>query len=282
MSKIVISADSTVDLSEELVEKFHVNIIPLYVTLGEKTLKDTVEIKADDIYDFVSKTKQLPKTSACSIDDYRQLFNKLTKEGNAVIHFNIASGMSSTHQNALIAAQEVDGEVYVVDSANLSTGIAHLVIDTYNLINEGKSAAEVYEEVKKRISKVRASFVVDKLEYLRMGGRCSSVALLGANVLQIKPCIEVVDGVMGVASKYRGPYKKVILQYVDDKLTKTENIKKDKIFVTHTKCDREIVDAVIKKVKEYNMFENIYETEAGCVVTSHCGPSTLGILFEVE
>lgn len=280
MSKVKITVDSTCDLSKELIEKNDITVIPLYVVLGDTSLRDGVEISPDMIYDYVSNNNALPKTSACPLDDYISYFKKFTDEGYDVIHFNISSSMSSSHQNAVIAAGEV-GNVRVVDTANISTGSGLLVLDAVDMIKEGKSADEIFEAVKARISKVRASFVVDNLEYLKMGGRCSSVALLGANLLKIKPRIEVKDGSMGVADKYRGQYAKVLVQYAKDVLTK-EKINTKRVFVTHTKCDEQIVSSVIEEVKNTLSFDEIYETTAGCVVTSHCGPNTLGVIFEIE
>ena len=282
MNKIIISADSTCDMPLELRERCGFKIIPLYVNLGDDSLKDGEEINPEMIYDFVATKNQLPKTSAATIPDYQEWFESFTKEGYDVLHFNISSTMSVTHQNAKMAAEEVEGNVYVIDSANLSTGTALLLLDAYDMVQEGKSAEEIHTEILRRIPLVRASFVVDVLDYLKMGGRCSSVAALGANLLKLHPRIVVVDGKMISAEKYRGAIDGVMVKYAQQMLDQN----KDKIvgkrcFVTHTKCADTTVQAVYDVVKNSGLFEEVIENTAGCVITSHCGPGTLGVLFEV-
>lgn len=281
MAKTIITADSTCDLSAEIIEKHGVKILPLYVVLGERSYRDSIDIKPDDIYDYVSANNVLPKTSAGSVDDYLNFFKKLVENGNEVVHFNISSEMSSSYQNACIAASEV-GNVYVVDSRNLSTGSGLLVLDAVEMANEGIPAEQIAEKMRSRTPLVRASFVVDKLEYLHKGGRCTAVALLGANLLKIKPRIEVNEGKMGMGGKYRGAYKKVLTEdYVKDVLS-VDNINTKRVFITHTKCDPELVQAVIDKVNSLVKFDEVYETTAGCVITSHCGANTIGVLYEVK
>lgn len=283
MQKIIISADSTCDLSPALLERLGFTIIPLYVNLGENSYKDGVELKPSEIYDYVAKNRQLPKTSACTVADYLAYFSAWVKEGYDVVHFNISSEMSSTHQNARLAAEEAGGNIFVVDSRNLSTGTALLMLDAYDLRESGKSAEEVYHEVIRRAPLVRASFVVDTLDYLRMGGRCSSVAALGANILKLHPRIFVADGKMGVGEKYRGAIDSVMVRYADQMLRQNEGkLVKNRCFVTHTQCRRETVEAVLNTVRAAGVFDEIFETDAGSVITSHCGPGTLGVLFEVE
>ncbi len=280
MSKIIISADSVCDLSKDLIEKMDLSIMPLLVGLGDDYFQDGVDIVPEDIYRFVAEQKKLPKTAARSIADYTEFFTKLGQEGE-VIHFVISSDMSSSLQNAVIAAGEVGEHIHVIDSRNLSTGIGLLILDAHELREAGKTVEEIVAEINRRIPLVRASFVVDTLDYLRMGGRCSALAALGANMLKLHPCIEVKDGKMGVGAKYRGKMSKVIKDYADDKLS-VPCIHPRNVFVTHTKCDREVIDAVLEKVKALGIFENVYETEAGCTINSHCGPGTLGVLYEVE
>lgn len=280
MSKIKIMTDSTADLSAQLLEQHDIDVVPLYAVLGDKALRDGVEVTPEDIYAFVAKENMLPKTSAASVDDYMNAFKKYVDDGYEVVHFNISSKMSSSYQNACIAAEEV-GNVYVVDSENLSTGSGLLVLDAADMRDAGMGASEIAEKCRERTGLIRASFVVDNLEYLRMGGRCSAVAMLGANLLKIKPRIEVNDGAMGMGGKYRGAYTKVILDYTREVLSQS-GINKKRIFVTHTKCDDGIVESVIEAVKNVGIFEEIYDTTAGCVITSHCGPNTLGVLFELE
>lgn len=282
MNKVIISSDSTCDLSAALVERYGVEVIPLYVNLGEQSFKDGLELKADEIYGYVAENHQLPKTAAATIPDYVEKFSQWVGEGYDVVHFNISSSMSCSYQNARLAAEEVEGNVYVIDSANLSTGSGLLVLDACDLRNEGKAAEEIVAEIEKRISQVRASFVVDTLDYLRMGGRCSAVAALGANLLKLHPRIYVEGGKMSVAEKYRGSIDNVMVQYVRQMLGRDgDKLRKNRCFVTHTKCNAETVEKVKALVAEAGVFEEILETEAGCVITSHCGAGTLGILYEV-
>lgn len=281
MSNIKITADSTCDLPRELVDKHGIIINPLYAVLGDKSLLDGVEVTPDDIYDFVAKNGQLPKTSAGSVDDYMTLFKKYVDEGYEVVHISLSHALSSSYQNACIAASEVGG-VYVVDSLNLSTGSGLLVLDAVDMAAEGMAAADIAAKLTERASLVRASFVLDKLDYMAMGGRCSSVAMLGANLLKIKPVIAVgADGKLSMVDKPRGQYIKALEKYVD-KILADPNINTKRAFVTHTKCDDGIADSVIALVKSKNIFDELIESTAGCVVTSHCGPNTLGVLFELK
>ncbi len=282
MSNIVLSSDSVCDLSEEIISRHSVVIMPLLVGLGETYYQDGVDITPTDIYAYVAANKALPKTAARGVADYIDYFTKLSEGGKSVIHFAISSDMSSSYQNACIAAGEVGEGIHVIDSRNLSTGIGLLILDAAKMIQEGKEPADIVSEISRRIPLVRASFVVDTLDYLRMGGRCSAVAALGANMLKLHPCIEVKDGKMGVGTKYRGPLPKVILQYANEKLTKTEGICRDKVFITHANCDEAVVESVKAKVEELGIFEEIYVTKAGATINSHCGQGTLGVLFEVE
>lgn len=282
MAKVRITADSTCDLSPELIQKYNIGIMPLLVGLGETYYLDGVNICPADIYKFVKEEKVLPKTAARSMTDYEEFFRSYTDQGESVVHFIISSEMSSSYQNACIAADEVGGDIHVIDSRNLSTGIALLMLDALEMADEGKSAGEIADAVRDRAKLVRASFVVDTLDYLRMGGRCSSVEALGANLLKLHPCIEVTNGVMGVAAKYRGPLSKVIIQYAKDKLKNIENIRPDHVFITHTDCDPAVVASVREEIEKTGHFKNIYETKAGCSVNSHCGQGTLGVLYEVN
>ena len=281
MANIKITADSTCDLPREIVEKYGIVINPLYTVLGDKSLLDGVEATPDDIYDYVEKNSQLPKTSAGSVDDYLTLFKKYTDEGFEVVHISLSNALSSSYQNACIAASEV-GNVYVVDSLNLSTGSGHLVLDAVDMRDEGVSASDIAQKLRERALLVRASFVLDKLDYMVMGGRCSGVAMLGANLLKIKPVIAVgSDGKLSMVDKPRGQYVKALEKYVASVLSQP-NINTKRVFITHTKCDDEIVRTVIDLVKNTVAFDEVYESTAGCVITSHCGPNTLGVLFELN
>ncbi|MBQ1452817.1 MAG: DegV family protein [Ruminococcus sp.] len=277
--KIKIISDSTGDLSPELIEKYDIAIVPLYVLMGDNMQKDGLEVTPEDIYAHVEKTGKLPSTSAPNLGDFQDEFKKWRDQGYDIVHFNISSDFSSSYQNACAAAEGMDG-VYVVDTRNLSTGSGLVVLHGAELAQLGKSAAEIKAACDAMVDKVEASFVVDSIDYLHKGGRCSSVAALGANLLKLKPLIEVIDGKMKAGKKYRGNIDKVILNYVADKLRGRDDIDKHRIFITHTKCSPVTVQQVRGKINElYPGFEEILETTAGCTVTSHCGPGTLGILF---
>lgn len=278
MNKTIIIADTTCDLSDELLEKNQIKSIPLYVTIGDQTLKDKIEITPDDIYDNYNKTKQLPKTSAASIQDHIDMLEKYATDGNEVVYFSISSDLSCNFNNLKLAAEDYEN-VYIIDSRNLSTGIGLLVLKACDLANEGKSAKEIYETIEALKSKVDSSFVVDNLEYLAKGGRCSSVAALGANILKLRPCIVVRDGKMTVSKKYRGPMNTVLAQYANEVLADRDNIVNDRVFITHSGCDQTIIDTVYDLVKSKNMFKEIHITRAGCTISSHCGAGTLGVLF---
>ena len=279
MSKpIIISSDSTCDLSRELVERYQIRILPLGVTLGDESYRDGVDVTPDDIYAYHAKTGQLPKTSAINIAENTDFFAELTREGSAVIHFTISSSMSATYNNARVAAEEFE-DVYVIDSKNLSTGNGLLVVAAAELAKQGMEAKEIAEKVAKLADCVDASFIVDNLEYLAKGGRCSSVAAFGANLLQLKPCIAVKGGAMGVGKKYRGKFGKVLLEYVAERLADDEDIDLDRVFVTHAGCDKDVYEACVKQVKSIAPFKEVLLTRAGCTVSSHCGRNTLGVLF---
>lgn len=278
MSNIVITGDSTCDLSPELRQRYNIDILPLGVTLGGKVYKDGVDITPDDIYAHHDKTGELPKTTAANVDEFYNFFKKFADEGKTVIHFDISSGMSSTFNNARIAAEEFEN-IYVIDSANLSTGIGLLVVAAAEMVNEGLEAEEIVAKINDMVPKVDASFVIDNLEYLYKGGRCSALAAFGANMLKLKPCIEVKNGAMGVSKKYRGRYADVLKTYVSERLGDGSDIDNSRVFVTHAGCDEEVVKQVVEQVKEAGIFKEVFLTRAGCTVSSHCGANTLGVLF---
>ena len=277
-NNIIISSDSTCDLSAELRERYNVSIIPLGVTLGDKTYFDGVDIVPDDIYAHHTKTGELPKTTAANVGDCIDYFKPFADAGKTVIHLALSAEFSSTYNNACLAASEFEN-VYVVDSRNLSTGNGLLVIAAAEMAQSGMEAAEIVEKLNALAPCVDASFVIDKLDYLHKGGRCSALAMLGANVLKLKPCIEVKNGKMGVGKKYRGKYSAVLKEYVAERLADTENIDLDRVFVTHAGVDSEIVNAVVEQVKETAPFKEVFMTRAGCTISSHCGADTLGVLF---
>ena len=283
MKKIILSADSTCDLGEELKEKYQVQYYPFHIILEGKDYRDNVDITPEEIFQRYYEKKVLPKTAAINVEDYIAYFRPFVEQGYEVVHLNLGSALSSAHQNCLLAARELEG-VYPVDSGNLSTGIGHLVLDAGEMIKAGLGAEEIAEELKKRKSRVHSSFVLDTLKFMSAGGRCSSVVALGANLLNIKPCIEVnnQDGSMDVGKKYRGSLKKVLPLYVREKLREYGEIRRDKIFITHSGIDREYIELVRKIIQEELEFQNIYVTQASCTISCHCGPNTLGILFETK
>ena len=278
MAKIIISSDSTCDLSAELKERYGVKILPLGVTLGTNVYRDGFDITPDDIYAHYDKTGELPKTTAANVGECVDHFAELTKNGDAVIHFTISSKMSSTYNNACIAASEFEN-VYVVDTLNLSTGGGLLVVAAAEMAKDGMEPAAIVEQIEKLKPCVDASFVIDNLEYLYKGGRCSALAMMGANLLKLKPCIEVKNGVMGVGKKYRGTFSKVVEEYVDERLQNVDDIDSSRVFVTHAGCDPELMEAVVNEVKDKGIFKEVFFTRAGCTVSSHCGANTMGVLF---
>lgn len=274
----VITSDSTTDLSRELRERYNVSVMPLKITLGDKTYTDGVDITPDDIYAHHDKTGELPKTAATNVGDCLEFFKPFTDAGKTVIHFTISSEMSSTYNNACLAAEEL-GNVYVIDTKNLSTGGGLLVVAAAEMLNAGLSAKETVEKTRALAPCVDASFVIDSLEYLYKGGRCSALAMFGANLLKLKPCIQVKDGKMDVAKKYRGKFSEVLKQYVKDKISDYSDIELDRVFVTHAGCDPELVNEIVELVRKEVPFKEVFMTRAGCTVSSHCGANTLGVLF---
>ena len=276
--KIIIASDSTCDLSPELIEKYGVQILPLGVALGERQYTDGVDIDPDLIYAHYEKTGELPKTSAINIAECEDFFKKHTADGSSVILFTISSDMSSTNNNARLAAEACE-RAYVVDGRNLSTGGGLLVIKACEMAAEGKSPEEIVETCNKLAPCVDASFIIDSLEFLHKGGRCSALAAFGANMLSLKPCIVVKDGKMGVGKKYRGKFGAVLPKYICDRLGDASDVIKGHIFVTHAGCEQSVIDACVTEVRAIAPEAEIHVTRAGCTISSHCGRNTLGVLF---
>ncbi len=276
--KILIASDSTVDLSDELIERYNVKVIPLEVTIGGKSYTDGVDIYPDMIYDNYNKTGELPKTAAVNIAKFTDFFEEQTKQGYSIVMFTISSEMSSTYSNARLAAEDFEN-VHVVDTRNLSTGGGLLVIKAAELSKEGKSSAEIAETCRELAMNVDASFVIDSLEFLYKGGRCSALEAFGANLLSLKPCICVKGGKMGVGKKYRGKFERVLPQYISDRVGNGDLIYDDHIFITHAGCDPEVYNACAEQVKSLGVFKEVHITRAGCTISSHCGRNTLGVLF---
>ena len=278
MSKVKIAADSVCDLSEELKQRYDISVVPLYVTKGDKTFKDGLEISQQEVFEHYRSTGTLCTTSAVSVDDFCNFYKENLKDNDELILITISSEFSCTFQNACIAAEDF-GNVHVVDSRNLSTGEGLVAIAAAQLARTGISAGEIATKLRMEvIPKIDASFFVANVEYLHKGGRCSSVAALGANLLKLRPCIEVNEGTMKATKKYRGNMEKCIKEYVKDRLTNHPNVDEELVFVTHTSSPENAAIAV-EEIKKYRSFSEIAVTQAGCTVACHCGEDTLGVLF---
>ncbi len=276
---IKILSDSTCDLSQAILDEHNISLLPLTVVKGDEQFKDGVTITPAEIFAHVAAGGSLCSTSANSVGEYQDQFEKYAKEYDGVLHINIGSGFSSCYQNACLAAEEFDN-VQVVDSQNLSTGQGLVVLEACRLAKECTSLEELREKVQAFTSRVEASFLLDRLDYMVKGGRCSSAAALGANLLNLKPCIEVREGKMSVVKKYRGKYEKCLANYVQDRLANREDVTGETLFVTCTPVSDVCYASVMEAVKTYgSYFETFYETSAGCTVSCHCGPGTLGVLF---
>jgi len=276
--KIKITSDSTCDLSAELLEKYNIGILPLTIIKDGKSYRDNVNITPAEIYAHVAAGGNLCSTTAINVTEYQEYFSKFSGEYDAVIHVNLSSEFSSSYQNACIAAEDFPN-VRVVDSRNLSTGQGLVVLKACELAASCSDLDEIAEQLQEFTDRVEASFLLDRLEYMVKGGRCSSAAALGANLLNLKPCIEVKNGKMGVVKKYRGNYAKCLASYVKDRIANRDDLDRGTLFVTHTPVSDECLKAVKDAVDTYGDFENIYWTEAGCTISCHCGPGTLGVLF---
>lgn len=278
MGKIVIYSDSTCDLNEELVKEHDVKIFPLYVNFENEMYRDGVDITPELLYKKVDECKKLPKTSAASVGDFEQLFNKELEQGNDVILFTIGSTLSSTYQNALLAKDMTDeNRVEVIDSLNLSTSIGLMVLKACKLRNMGKNIHEIKQEIDNIVPKVRCKFAIESLEYLHKGGRCSGASRLFGTLLQLKPVIGVKDGKMDVDAKTRG--KRKALDYMlADIIENKEKVDLDYIMVTHTYADDEAKELQEKLQQEFPEAKVVINN-AGCVISSHCGKGTIGILY---
>ena len=281
--KIILSADRTCDLTPEMRERFQVETMPYHIHLEGQDYLDSEDIFPEDLYQAYWDRKALPKTAAVNTYEYMEYFKKFVEEGCAVIHFCLGSALTSSCMNAKLASQEYDN-VYVIDSCSLSTGMGLQVMDCRKMIDEGKDAEEIYNYFNESQQKYHASFVVDTLEFLQAGGRCSALAAMGANLLNLKVGIEVdnTSGKMGVGKKYRGQLKRVLPQYVKDKLAQYGDIRTDRIFITHSGIDEQCIELVRQTILETMHFDEVLVSQASCTISCHCGPSTLGILFATE
>lgn len=278
---VKIIADSTCDLSKDLLEKYDISVLPLHIVLGDKEYKDGLEISPDEIYEWSNANKEAPKTSAAAISDTIDIYSKYLKSYDEIICFSISGQMSTTVNVMRMAAEELDAEdtIHIIDSENLSTGGGLLVIEAAIMAKEGKSGIEIVESINELKPFVRASFIVDTLTFLHRGGRCSGVAALAGGALKLHPKIVVENGGMKPDKKYRGKMNSAILSYVKDLEPQIKNAKTDRVFITHSGCEEEIIDSIYQYLEELGLFKEILITRAGSVISSHCGPGTLGVLF---
>ena len=279
MVKII--SDSTCDLSPELIAKYDIDILPLHILLGEDEYEDGRNITPQQIYDWSDTHKTTPKTSAPSLAEAIELFRPYIEEKREIVCFSISGSMSTSGNVMRLAAEELEASdlVTVIDSANLSTGIGLLVIEAALMAEKGQSAAEIVATIEVLKPKVRASFVVDTLTYLYRGGRCNAVSAMAGGVLRLHPKIVVENGAMDASKKYRGKINSVIMSYVKDMEEDLKSARPERVFITHSGCDRDTVNAVRSYLESFGIFHEILETRAGGVVSSHCGPGTLGVLF---
>jgi len=274
--KIAISAESTIDVQEDLLKEYNIEVIPYKVIMGNDEFADG-EVTTEQLFDFVKLTGVLPKTSALNQGEYKAYFEDLLKKYDAVIHITLSSLMSSSHHHACAAANELQN-VYVIDSGSLSTGIALLCLKARDLANAGLGAERIAKEITDLVPKVQASFILDKLNYLVKGGRCNALVAFGANLLQIKPQIIVKDGKMIVGKRYMGKYEKNVKKYCEDTLSDNPDADLTYAFVTYSSASPESI-ATAKEALASRGFKNVFETHANATVSSHCGPNTIGILF---
>ena len=276
--KIKVLSDSTCDLSRELLQQYDITLSPLTVVKDDEQFKDGVTITPADIFDHVAAGGALCSTAAVSIGEYEDLFARFAPDYDGIILITIGSGFSACYQNACLAAEDYPN-VRVIDSQNLTTGQGMVALKACQLAETATNLDTLADELRAYTQKIEASFLVDKLDYLVKGGRCSSAAALGANLLNLKPCIEVRDGKMTVGKKYRGNYAKCLAHYIRERIEGREDFERDTLFVTHTAITQECHDAVMEAVRTCGGFDTVYETTAGCTISCHCGPGTVGIIF---
>lgn len=280
MSKVRIVADSTCDLSKELLEKYDISVIPLCIVMGEKSYYDGLEISPDEIYAWADENKTTPKTAAVSMDMTEEILKPFMEAGDEIIFFGISTEMSTTCNVVRIVGEDADyDKLYIVDSRSLSTGIGLQVLRAAEMAQAGMCAEDIVEEINEARDKVSASFVVDTLTYLARGGRCTAATALVANTLKLHPEIVVRDGKMGVNKKYRGSLDSALLKYAKELQEDLLQADPKRVFLTHSGCSQETLDKVYSFLKEWEYFDEIHIARAGGVISSHCGPGTLGILF---
>lgn len=281
MNKIIITTDSAADIPHDLIEKYNIKIMPLYIKTSSDTYRDTIDINPDDMFDYYEKTKTIARTYAVSIRDYLDFFMPIVGSGYQVIHINISSELTACYQNACTAAKELPkGSIYIIDSLNASSGIALCVINACKLVAEGKTAEYIATTLTNDlVPKVEASFMLDTLNYYCASDRCSSIHKILPNLLNIHVCIYFKSGRSLIWKKYKGPLAKCVSKYVDKKLKNRNDINKNMVFIAHSRCDQNIIENIKDKLKnEYN-FEQVIEAQTNCTISSYCGPNTIGIMF---
>jgi len=278
--KIKILADSTCDLPEELLQKHNIRIVPLSIYVGEEVRKDGVDITPNDIFDYVNSGKGICRTSAVNVGEYLDVYEEESQKYDAIIHFTISAEMSSCYQNARVALEDFN-DIFLIDTRNLSCAIGHLVLDAAEMVANGVSPKEIYDNITNRIDLLDSSFVIDSLSYLHKGGRCSSLAAIASSALKIRPCLNIDNGQIVVGKKYRGKSEIVLKKYIEDRLANSENIDTKRILIpnTMTKENQWLVERAVAYVKELLPFEEIIVTTAGGTISCHCGPNTLGLFF---
>lgn len=278
--KVILSADSSCDIGPELKEKYDIPYFRFHILMGDGSYLDGLDLSSNDIFSTYREKKCLPKTSAINVNEYYEEFKKWTDQGFEVVHINLSSAISCAYQNCCVAAAELTG-VYPIDSRNLSTGMGQLVVEAAKMADQGMEATQIQTEICNLRGKVQTNFILDTLEFLCAGGRCSMLSALGANVLKLKPCIEVdnTSGTMSVGKKYRGNFDKVAIQYAKERFADIDSINPERLFITHTLQSCELLESVYQYIRDMNIFKEIHITDAGCTISSHCGPNTLGLVY---
>ena len=279
MKEIVITTDSTCDLGEAILAERNIFQLPLSVTLGERTYRDGIDIVPADIFRYFEQTGDLPKTSAPSVGEYEEFFRSFTDSGKTVVHLNISAKASGSHSFALAAAKNIGKNVFVVDSHALSTGQGLLVLKACDLRDAGKSAREIADELVALRDKVNTSFIPDTLLYLYKGGRCSTMSYYGSKVLSIHPLIAMKDGQLYPKRKYMGAMTRCLKKYIGDLAEEYPDYDPTRCFITHSNADAELVQSAKALVASMFRFDEVLETVAGSIITSHCGRNTIGVLF---
>lgn len=277
MQNIIFAIDSACDIPKSFITDNAVVVLPYHINFGDEEFVDGVTITRDELYKKVEETGTMPKTSAIPPAAFSDFFASLLEKGDAVVYFSLGSKFSSACQNANLAASEFEN-VYVVDTNSLSSGEALVLLHAISLRESGMDASSIAADCASYAEKCDTSFVLDQLSYIHKGGRCSGIAALGANLLGIKPCLSITDGALGIDKKYRGKLKVVISKYIQERLQDAD-VETDYVFLTDAGVDPEVWQAAYDTLKGLNIFKEIYQTDAGCVISSHCGPGTLGILF---